>query len=305
MLSIIFKIVITVVLVLGLSPLLEGFMRKIKAFVHSRKGPPIYQPYLDLMKLLIKEDLRVTDNFLFKLAPIICFGAVLTSSLFVPFGFTPALSNSGDMIAFVYLITFSSVAIFLGGLASCNPYAGIGSSRELMLLFTVEPIIAVTLIVACIKAKSTLLIDLPVNALSISMVISGIGFLMAIQAQMAKLPFDMVEADQEIMEGPFIEYSGPNLALFKWSFYMKEFIFASLFFRVFINWPNFHNYGMPGFLATMMNIATNIAEVLIVLVIVELIDVTNPRLRIDQSMRFFGMIIFMVMCGLIFALIGS
>jgi formate hydrogenlyase subunit 4 len=147
--------------------------------------------------------------------------------------------------------------------------------------------------------------ELPINAFSISMVISAIGFLLAIQAQMAKLPFDIVEADQEIMEGPFIEYSGPSLALFKWSYYMKEFIFASLFWRIFVNWPDFHNYYMPKMLAITLNTAVNFIEVIILLALVELIDVTNPRLRIDQSVKYFGMIIFMVMCGLIFALIGS
>src|SRR4030042_5974061 len=104
------KIVVTVILVTGLSPFLEGFMRKLKAIVHSRKGPPLYQPYLDLMKLLGKEDLKVSKNFLFKLAPVICFSAVLTGALFVSFGFNSALNNSGDLISFIYLMTLSSVA---------------------------------------------------------------------------------------------------------------------------------------------------------------------------------------------------
>ena len=299
------KILVTVVLVAGLSPLLEGFMRKLKAFIQSRIGPPIYQPYLDIVKLIGKENLQVTDNFLFKLAPILCFGAVLTASLFVSFGFSPALSGSGDLIAFIYLITLSSVAIFIGGLASSNPYAGMGSLRELILLFTVEPILAVTLIVASIKANSMIMTQLPISAFSISMAISAIGFFLSIQPQLAKLPFDLVEADQEIMAGPFIEYSGPGLAMFKWSFYMKEFIFASLFWRVFVNWPNFHNYQIHHTLATVLNTVTNLAEAIVLLAIVELIDVTNPRLRIDQSLKYFGTIIFMVMCGLAFALIGA
>ncbi|MBU2497750.1 MAG: NADH-quinone oxidoreductase subunit H [Proteobacteria bacterium] len=293
------------VFVAGLAPFLEGFMRKLKAFFHSRIGPPIYQPYLDIIKLLGKEDLRASENFLFGLAPIVCFGATLTASLFVPFGYTPALSGSGDMIAFIYLITLSSVAIFLGGLASGNPYAGVGSARELMMLFTVEPVLAITLVVASIKANSMLMTELPISGFSISLIISAIGFFLTIQAQMSKLPFDIVEADQEIMGGPFIEYSGPGLALFKWSFYIKEFIFASLFWRVFINWPDFHKFDMPGTLATGLNTAANFVEVLIVLTLVEIIDVTNPRLRIDQSLRYFGTVIFMVMCGLGFAFIGS
>jgi len=299
------KILSTVIIVAGLSPLLEGAMRKIKAIVHSRIGPPVYQPYLDLLKLLGKEDLRVSHNFLFRLAPIVCFAAVLTASLFTSFGYDPPLSGAGDMVAFIYLITLSSVAVFLGGIASSSPYAGLGSSRELMMLFTVEPVLAFALVVASIKANSMLMSELAVASYSISMTISAVGFFLAMQAQMAKLPFDIVEADQEIMEGPFLEYSGPSLAMFKWSFYIKEFLFASLFFRVFVNWPNFHNFDMPGALATALNIVTNFAEAFLILSVIALIDATNPRLRIDQSLRVFGIVIFMVICGLTFAFIGS
>ena len=71
---------------------------------------------------------------------------------------------------------------------------------------------------------------------SLSMILVGIALFLAIVAQLARLPFDMVEADQEIMEGPFIEQSGPKLALFKWAFYAKELIFASLFASIFIPW---------------------------------------------------------------------
>jgi formate hydrogenlyase subunit 4 len=287
------------------SPLLEGFMRKIKAYIHSRKGPPIYQPYLDIIKLLGKEDLRPSDNYLFRLAPIMCFSAVITAAMFISYGYSPAMSFAGDMIAFIYLITFSSVAIFLGGLASSNPYGAVGSLRELMILFAVEPILAITLIVAGIKAHSMLMSQLAVNSFSISMAIAALGLFLIIQAQIAKLPFDIIEADQEIMEGPFVEYSGPGFALFKWSFYMKEFIFASLFWRVFVNWPNFHDTGMPAALATGLNILSNFVEVLILLAVIELIEVTNPRLRIDQSLRYMGTIIFLTMCGVAFALIGS
>lgn len=299
------KIVLTVILVAGVSPFLEGFMRKMRAFVHSRQGPPIYQPYLDIVKLLGKEDLRPQGGNFFKLPPLLCFSAVLTASLFVSYGYSPALDGAGDIIVFIYLITLSSVAVFLGGLASSSPYASVGSSRELMILFTVEPLLAVTMVVAGFKAQSMLTSQLPVDTFSISMTIAALGFLLALQAQLAKLPFDVVEADQEIMDGPFVEYSGPNLALFKWSFYMKEFIFASLFWRVFVNWPDFHVFEMPATLATCLNVAANFVEVLVLLAVVELIDVTNPRLRIDQSLRYFATIIFLVMCGLAFAFIGS
>ena len=101
------KIAVTVILVAGFSPFLEGVMRKFKARIHSRQGPPVYQPYIDVIKLLGKEDLRVSDSRLLRLAPMVCFSSVLIAALFVPFGFSPALSGAGDMIAFLYFITLS------------------------------------------------------------------------------------------------------------------------------------------------------------------------------------------------------
>jgi formate hydrogenlyase subunit 4 len=301
----IIKIIVTLLIFAGLAPLFEGFMRKIKAAIHSRQGPPIYQPYIDLFKLLGKEDLRVTNNPLFTLSPLVCFAATLTASLFVPLGFTPALNSSGDMISFVYLITLSSVAVFIAGLVSANPYACIGSSRELMMLFTVEPVLVLTLLVAGIKANTLIMSELATSSFCISMTISALAFFLVIQAQMAKLPFDIVEADQEIMGGPFIEYSGPSLALLKWSYYIKGFIFASLLCRIFINWPNFTATMMPQFLATGLNVIINMVQVLIVLLFIEVIDVVNPRLRVDQSIKYYGSLIFAVICGLTFAFIGS
>jgi formate hydrogenlyase subunit 3/multisubunit Na+/H+ antiporter MnhD subunit len=207
------KIIFTIIFVAAISPLMEGYMRKIKARIHSRQGPPIYQPYLDIFKLLGKEDLRASNNPLFMLAPLVCFGSVLTASLFVAYGYSPALGHSGDMITFVYLITLSSVAIFFGGLASSNPYADIGSSRELMMLFTVEPVLIITLIVASVKARSMIMSQLPISSFSISMMIAAIGFFLTIQAQMSKLPFDMVQADHSWLPDAHAKAPTPISAL--------------------------------------------------------------------------------------------
>jgi len=305
MLVTVIKLLITLLLVLGLAPLCEGFMRKLRAIVHSRQGPPLRQPYLDILKLLSKEELQPTSNPIYRLAPFLCFAAVLTSSLFVPLGYTPLLHGSGYIIAFIYLITLSSTAIFLGGLASGNPFASIGASRELMLLFTVEPILAVTLIVTAVKSNTLILSQLPVNLPSLSTVIAAAAFFLAMQVQMGKLPFDIVEADQEIMEGPFIEYSGPGLALFKWSFYMKEFIFSSLLWRVFINWPDFHRLFPGSLLADIFGLLSNLIEVFLILAVIALIDVVNPRLRIDQALRYYGTVAVVAVCGLALALLGA
>ncbi len=222
--------IFNLVLVIILSPLLEGIIRKTKALVQSRIGPPLIQPYYDLLKLFGKEEITSSDNILFKYTPLICFSVTLLLALLTPFGITAPLNIAGDTIVFIYLLTLGTVMIMMGGVSSENPYAVIGSAREMMMVLTVEPVIVIALITAGIKAGSLSFADMVAwqvnHGLSVSMAITGIALFLAILTQLAKLPFDIVEAETEIMGGPFIEQSGPRLALFKWSFYVKELIFA-------------------------------------------------------------------------------
>ncbi len=120
------------------SPLLEGIMRKVKAIVHSRKGPPIRQPYLDLVKLLVKEDLVSESDVFARYAPPLAFAATLAAAFFVPFGVIAPAQVMGDLFPFIYLITLSSTCVMVGGLAHGSPFSHLGSSREMMMVLTVE-----------------------------------------------------------------------------------------------------------------------------------------------------------------------
>lgn len=292
---------VNLLLVLTLSPLLEGVMRKLTALLHSRIGPPIHQPYLDILKLLGKEEIVSSESWLFRWTPIISFAAVIVLGLLSPIAAAPPLGFAGEIIVFVYLISFSGVMVMMSGASSESPYGLVGSAREMMMILTVEPVMAIALITAGVKAKSMMFSEIIEwqlsHNLSISMVIVGITLFLAIVAQLAKLPFDIVEADQEIMEGPFVEQTGPKLALFKWGFYAKELIFASIFISVFLPWPHFGIF--------LVDLIVLLVKVLILLVLVGVVHVVNPRLRIDQSVRFFGILIFISFIGLTFALIGS
>jgi formate hydrogenlyase subunit 4 len=293
--------VINVLLVLLLSPLLEGTIRKLKAFVHSRVGPPLYQPYLDLLKLLGKEEVECEGNALYRWSPVVAFAAVLGVALLTPMGLAPPLDSAGEVIVFVYLITLSGVAVMASGIGSGSPYGVVGSGREMMLILTVEPILAIALIAVAVKAGSMKLSDIVAYQLShpysLSMLLVTFSLFLAVLAQLAKLPFDIVEAETEIMEGPFVEQSGPRLALFKWSFYAKELIFASLLVTIFFPWPRI---GTPA-----LAILVNLVKVAIMLLLVGVIDSVNPRLRIDQAIRFYGALIFVAFAGLAFAIVGS
>lgn len=299
--------ILNLVVLVALAPLVDGLLRKLRARLHSRRGPAITQPYLDLFKLLGKEELipEGTVGFgaaVWKLAPIVCLAATMLAALFVPLLGTAPLGGSGDFIGFLYLLALATVAIVLGGFASGNPYAYIGASREVMMLLTAEPVMAIALVALAVKAHTLTFSGIIANqalGLSVSGFIAAIAFLLGLQANVGKLPFDIAEAETEIMEGPFIERSGPGLALFKLAAQAKLLVFTCVFIALFIPWP-----ATPGWplLASLFNLL----KVGIVLVLVEIANVANPRLRIDQSMIFYSRVVVFVAVGaLTFAVMGK
>ncbi len=283
-----------------LSPLAEGVMRKLRAAIHSRIGPPITQPYWDLFKLLGKEDLRATSGLVYGGMPALTLASVLLLAALVPMGTAAPLAFAGDLIVVLYVAAMSGVLIMLAGFASSSPYASIGSSREMMMLLSVEPVLAIALIVGAFKARTLTLggiADWQIqHGPSISMAIGGVAFFLALQAVAGKLPFDIAEADQEIMGGSLVEQSGPRLALFRWAIWTKQLVFAVLLVEVFFPWPHFGTY--------LVDLVATIGKVLVALVLVTVIDVVNPRLRIDQAMGYYMRVAVSSLAALAFAVIG-
>lgn len=291
--------IVNLVLVILVAPFSEGVMRKLKAAVHSRKGPPLTQPYLDLLKLLGKEDLKVTENPLFSLAPVITFASILVAALFTPMGTRPPLDFAGDLIVLVYFLALASAGVMLGGASTGSPYGALGVAREMMLAMMVEIIVMASLIVGVIHVQSFDLGRLSIwyrqSGPTISMIIAAIAFFLALQVQLGKLPFDIPDADQEIMGGPFMEASGPKLALYKWSYFAKQILLASLFLEVFLPWPK------TGIIP--VDILINLIKVFIVLILVGLIDSVNPRIRVDHAISYFAGIWVVLVFAIAFALI--
>jgi formate hydrogenlyase subunit 4 len=291
---------LNVALALFLSPLYEGILRKLRAVIHSRTGPPVTQPFLDLLKLLGKEDLRTVSGAAYAVLPSLTLGSLLLLAILVPMGTTAPLAFAGDIIVVIYVAAMSAVMVMLSGFASGSPFASIGSSREMMMLLSAEPILAIALSVAAFKAKTLTLGGIVgwqvENGPTISTAIGGFAFFLALQAQAGKLPFDIAEADQEIMGGPLVEQSGPRLALFRWAMWTKQLVLTFLLVEVFLPWPRFGSL--------WMDMSLSIVKVLVFLVLVAVIDVVNPRLRIDQAMAYFMRVAFSSLAALAFAVIG-
>ncbi len=291
---------LNVALALLLAPMFDGVIRKLKAVIQSRKGPPITQPYRDILKLLAKENLNPGGGLIFRFAPVVGLASILVAATLTPMGAKPPLGAAGDSIVWIYTMSLVAVATMLGAFASGNPFAYAGTGREMMMLLSVEPIAIIALFTGMVKAGSLLfggMIDWQLShGPVVSMAIAGVAFFLALQANVGRLPFDIVEAESEIAGGPFIEYSGPSLALCKLVFYIRQFIFAFLFVSIFAPWP--------AVALTWLAVIVGLVKVLVVLVIVGVVDSVVPRLRIDQSMTYMSRVLFVALAALAFAMIG-
>jgi len=282
-----------------LAPLFEGIVRKIKAIIHSRKGPPITQAYIDILKLLAKDDLRCTGSAIFRFAPPLALAAFLVVALLTPMG-APSTGLAGDMVTWIYFLTLGAAAIVLMAAASGNPFAEMGAAREIMLLLSVEPIAVAALITAAIKSGSMRLPDMVAwnlaNGPTISMMCAGIAFLLAIQAMLGKLPFDIAEAESEIVGGPLVEQSGPSLALMKLALLIRQVAYCFLLVQIFVPWPSFSLWPL--------SVVAALVKVLILFVLAAVVEAVSPRLRIDQAMGYMGRVLFVALAALAFATIG-
>ncbi len=284
-----------VIVFLGLAPLYEGVLRRLAARVQSRRGPPIVQPYYDLFKLLGKERVDSAKSWPFRAAPLGAFAAVLVVVALIPFGGRlNALSGFADSIAVIYMMTFSGVFILLGALASRNTFALIGASREMVTMIMVEPVLAMTLVLGAVKLKSLGLAAAMPGAAGAGFTLStGLMlavYLLALQAFAARQPFDISEAEIEILEGPFIEYSGPDYALFSYAMMMKRMFYAWLFVSAFLPWLR---TGTPA-----ADVPIQLLAMLAVFVLIGLVGTTNPRFRIDQAVRYYAVLIVLALVNI-------
>jgi NADH-quinone oxidoreductase subunit H len=268
---------------------LSWFDRKITARVQFRIGPPVLQPFYDFFKLLlVKETIlpKYGSPLVFLSAPVFSvFGATMAGVfILLPlFGITTGFK--GDLLVIFYLLTIPSFSYIIGALASGNPLAAVGGSREMKLIMSYE--LTFLMIVAGIIMKCGQQFDL--NTIiktqqagtpfvgSVSGVLLFIAGIFCIQAKLALVPFDMPEAEAEITEGIFIEYSGAAYGLIKLTKYIMLFILPAFITAILLN----------GFRLEGMGILWSVLKILGVVLLLTLIRNTNPRVKIKQAMTFF------------------
>jgi NADH-quinone oxidoreductase subunit H len=280
--------------------------RKVTARVQWRVGPPLLQPFWDFVKLLGKETIipKGSASMVFLFAPLLGLSAVaLVSTILWQNILDPLTGFVGDLIVVLYFLMVPSLAVILGGFASRNPIASLGASREMKLMLAYElPFILAILVPVIHTGGSIRLGELIVYQGSHGVVAGNISGLLAmlvavlvVQAKLTLVPFDIPEAETEIMSGPFVEYSGPPLAVFKLTRMMM--LITLPVFMVILFFGGMHFQGWA--------ILWSILKVLLFLVLITLIRNTNPRLRIDQAVRlFWGPATALAIIAIVLALVG-
>lgn len=269
---------------------LSWFDRKITARVQFRKGPPVLQPFYDFFKLLLVKETILPKHgspLIFLIMPVFAvFGACMAGVFILLPLFNMTTGFKGDLLVIFYLLTIPSFSYIIGALASGNPLAAVGGSREMKLIISYE--FTFLLIIAGIIMKCGQKFDLysiiqaqqagSPSIGSISGLLLFIAAIFCIQAKLALVPFDMPEAEAEITEGIFIEYSGAAYAMIKLAKYIMLFILPAFLVALLMN----------GFRLNGIHILWSVLKVIGVVLLLTLIRNTNPRIKIKQAISFFG-----------------
>ena len=279
--------------------------RKVTALVQWRVGPPLLQPFYDILKLWHKE--LIIPNSAKKLgfltAPFLGIAATtLLATILGIININPEYRFVGDTIVILYLMVIPPLSIIWGGFSSGNPIGALGSSREIKLMMGYELPFLIAVATVIFKVGTLSLGEIiqyqEIHGVLLrypSMIIAFIVSLFALQAKLSQVPFDATEAECEIMEGPFIEYSGAALGIYK---LMQAMLYVVLpVFLISLFWGGIRWHGIE--------ILWSLLKYLLIIVIVILVKNTNPRVRIDQAVKFFwGWVLILAFIAMILMFIG-
>ncbi|WP_237153111.1 respiratory chain complex I subunit 1 family protein [Oryzibacter oryziterrae] len=281
-------------LVLGLA--LKGADRRVAARLQSRVGPPLLQPFFDIIKLGFKRTLvpEVASETVFLYAPLIGVISMVLAAALVPITavYTPAPAI-GNLLVLLYLLMIPGVVLMIAGSASGSPYGAIGFSREMAMMIAYEgPLVLIAAavairtgvgmggtvsfslsdIIAYQQTHGSFLLD-PVMWPALA------AFCFFYPANIGIVPFDIPEAETEVLEGPLLEYSGPTLALFKIMSALKKVVVLNLGIALFLpfapeNW--------------LLALVVWLVKMLVLMLVgVTALRVAIGRMRIDQAFIFF------------------
>ena len=267
--------------------------RKIEARMQNRMGPTytgpagILQPFADFIKLLTKEDIvpLTVRDFIFRFAPILSFSIFAFSFAFLPIDGANTIFNSnfeGDLVLVLTLVSIANFFLFLSGWSSTNPYSATGAARvltqflgydiPLFILALAPAFLARSLSISTIAASQSIPFALGVPW-------GFVLFIITLQAELEKDPFDIPHAETEIVGGYETEYTGRRLAFLKLSKDVQIVLGAAITVELFLGGPYGPIFYSPSFVWYTLWF---VLKLLFVVVLTEYLTCVFARLRIDQ-----------------------
>ncbi|ODS34219.1 MAG: membrane-bound (NiFe)-hydrogenase-3, subunit D [Candidatus Scalindua rubra] len=281
------------VIIIILSPLIQGVIKKLKANFQGRVGAGILQPYYDLAKLLKKEMVfSSVTSWIFKATPFIVFTSTIVAAMLIPVITTKSsFGIMGDVIALIYIFALGRFFLALAALDAGTAFGGEGSSREMVVSILVEPMLMLCIFTVALTAGSTNIARIAESQNYIvtpSHVLALVAFLIAIIADTGRIPVDNPDTHLEltmIHEGMILEYSGRYLALIEWSHYMKQMLLFTLAIDMFFPVGIAHNTGMSGLIISS---GVYSLKMLFMVSFMAVIESTRAKLRFFQLPSLLG-----------------
>ncbi|MDD1717626.1 MAG: NADH-quinone oxidoreductase subunit H [Methanoregulaceae archaeon] len=274
---------------IGYALFFEFLDRKIAARMQNRVGPPLLQPLADFVKMLGKEviDPQGVDRRAFDTAPILALAAVMTAFLYVPVLAGSPLAFQGDLVLVLYLLTVPTIVIFLMGWLSRNIFSAVGGVRAVTQMFIYEVPFFLALLMPALMAGSWSISDIvswQQNNLWFAL-FQPIGFVIALiglQAKLERTPFDIPEAETEIIAGPWTELTGKRLAVMHLAMDASLVVGSALVAALFLGGPAVPWQIAPQWLSLLVGFILFVVKTLAILLVLSSIKVATGRIRIDQ-----------------------
>lgn len=275
--------------------LFKGIDRKAEARLQRRIGPPLLQPFIDVIKLCGKETMvpDTAQRALFLAAPLIGFTGMAVCAALMPVpGVFHGLTDMGDMLVYFYLLPLPAIALMVGGSSSGSPFGALGFSREMTIMFAYEVPLLMVILAVAMKVGQGSGAEFSLGAVvrhqlengqfgfNLSMVPALLAYLLFLPGTMGVPPFDVPEAETEIIEGPLLEYSGPALAFFHLTSALKTIVVTGL--GVVLFFPGTVEGGM------LLNTFWFLGKcLLLMLLALTLVKSATGRFRVDQAFAFY------------------
>ncbi|MFZ1104351.1 MAG: NADH-quinone oxidoreductase subunit H [Hyphomicrobiaceae bacterium] len=296
---------VQMLLVLVLAPLLLGFTRKVKARMLRRRGPPVLQPYRDLLKLIRKEAL-IADNasWLFRAAPYMIFAATWVAAALVPtFATSLTFGWVGDLIVIIALVGSARFFLALAGMDIGTSFGGIGASREMLFASLAEPAMIMIVFTVALVAGSTQLSFIAAfmqehATLRVSLGMALVALIIVAVAENARIPVDNPATHLELTmvhEAMVLEYSGRHLAMIELAAAVKLLLYVSLIACIFFPWGMAAAGGGVG--AYVWGAAAYAAKLLAGGFLLVLFETSIAKMRVFRVPQFLGAALMLGLLG--------